>query len=340
MKTKTNIGILIWTSFLTIMVLFLIIIGGLTRLTDSGLSMVDWRPLMGAIPPINLDDWIEVFNNYKKTPEFQIVNLNMTLNEFKFIFWWEWFHRFFARLIGLVFIFPFIYFLLSKKISKNLVYIMMLIFLFGLFQAVIGWWMVKSGLVDNPYVSSYRLAFHLTNALIIFCLLFWVSLSLFFQKEKKVATSRYGIKYFRISLILIFITIISGAFMAGTDAGKSFNTFPLMNEKIFPEGYFIDDYGWQNIFKNTIAINFNHRWLAVFTFLFTFITTTYTLSSNIENKHHFSLILVIITLTLQMFLGIITLIYEAPLIFASLHQTNSVLLLASMLFAYHRLVYK
>ena len=162
----------------------MIIFGGLTRLTDSGLSMVDWRPLMGTIPPLSSQAWIEVFNNYKLTPEFQIINSKISLKEFKIIFWWEWFHRFFARFIGLVFIAPFIYFFWKKRLSKDLIISMSLIFVFGLFQAIVGWWMVKSGLTDNPYVSSYRLAFHLANALIIFSFLFWISLSLFYGKNK------------------------------------------------------------------------------------------------------------------------------------------------------------
>ena len=180
--SKNHIGISIWLLVLTILAFFMIIIGGLTRLTESGLSMVNWNPIMGTILPLSHLAWMDAFNNYKATPEFQIVNRLMSFEEFKYIFWWEWFHRFFARLIGLVLIFPFAYFLWFKKLSKNLMITMVIIFFFGLFQAVIGWWMVKSGLIDNPYVSAYRLALHLTNALIIFGLLFWLSLSLYFKK--------------------------------------------------------------------------------------------------------------------------------------------------------------
>ena len=337
---NSNIGILVWISSLTVMVLLLIIIGGLTRLTDSGLSMVDWRPLMGAIPPISLQEWAQTFNNYKLTPEFQIVNSKMTLEEFKVIFLWEWFHRFFARFIGLVFILPLIYFLIKKSLSKNLLTNMSIIFIFGFFQALVGWWMVQSGLKDNPYVSAYLLAFHLTNALIIFSFLFWISLSLFYGKEKIYNRPKIIKILFHLSLFLIFITIISGSFMAGTDAGKSFNTFPLMNQKFFPEGYHLIEYGWKNTFENTIAINFNHRWLAIFTFLFISSIVIYLLIFKKEKYNYFSLFLVLITLSLQISLGILTLVYEVPLSYASLHQTNAVLLLASMLFAYYKLIYK
>ena len=333
-------GILVWISLLTLMVLVLIIIGGLTRLTNSGLSMVDWKPLMGIMPPLTYQTWIEIFNNYKLTPEFQIINSKINLEEFKVIFWWEWFHRFFARFIGIVFIFPFIYFLFQKQLSKNLFIIIIIVFIFGLFQAIVGWWMVKSGLIGNPYVSAYRLAFHFTNALIIFSILFWLSLSLFYGTNTN-QLKRKTIKHlFHISLILIFITIVSGSFMAGTDSGKSFNTFPLMNEQYFPEGYYLNIYGWKNIFENTVAINFNHRWLAIFTFLFISPIMIFLLAYKRRENNIFSLILVIITLSLQIFLGILTLIYEVPLSFAIFHQTNAVLLLASMLFAYHRLIYK
>ena len=181
--SNRHLGISIWLLVLTIMTFVIIIIGGLTRLTNSGLSMVDWRPIMGIIPPLTHLDWIEVFNSYKLTPEFQIVNKSITLNDFKYIFWWEWFHRFFARLIGFVLILPFLYFCLNNKISKKLFLILILVFIFGLLQALVGWWMVKSGLRDNPYVSAYRLTFHLFNALIIFCILFWTTLSSFFGKK-------------------------------------------------------------------------------------------------------------------------------------------------------------
>ena len=182
---KNNIsdaGILVWISLLTLMVLLIIIIGGLTRLTDSGLSMVDWRPLMGIIPPLTNQAWIEVFNNYKLTPEYQIVNSSMLIEEFKFIFWWEWSHRFLARLIGIVFIVPFIFFLIKKTLPKKLLVSLIIVFTLGIFQGLVGWWMVKSGLTDNPYVSAYRLSFHLSNALIIFGILFWLLLSLFLVK--------------------------------------------------------------------------------------------------------------------------------------------------------------
>ena len=265
--SKNPITISIWLLVLTIMSFSMIIIGGLTRLTESGLSMVNWNPIMGTIPPLSHLAWMDAFNNYKATPEFQIVNKLMSIEEFKYIFWWEWFHRFFARLIGVVLILPFIYFWLKNKISKKLFFILVLLFIFGLLQGLAGWWMVKSGLINNPYVSAYRLTFHLSNALIIFCILFWTTLSSIYGKKTNIKINITINNLFHLGLFFIFITIISGGFMAGTHSGQSFNTFPLMNGEFIPEGYYFKEYGWVNSFENTVAINFNHRWLASFTFL-------------------------------------------------------------------------
>ena len=338
---KNQMSISIWLLILTIMVFLIIVIGGLTRLTGSGLSMVNWNPLMGTIPPLSHLSWMETFNSYKESPEFQIVNKLMSLNEFKYIFWWEWFHRFFARLIGLVFIFPFLYFLLKNKMPRKLFFTLTIVFIFGLFQALVGWWMVKSGLIDNPYVSAYRLTFHLLNALIIFCILFWTTLSSFFRKKINKEASITIKNFFHLGLFFLFMTIISGGFMAGTHSGQSFNTFPLMNGKLIPEGYYFkEELGWLNSFENTVAINFNHRWLATFTFILVFSINLYLLNSRKFKGNNFSLVLVLIIISLQFFLGILTLINNVPIIFASLHQTNSILLLASMLFSYHRYKYK
>ena len=337
-KSNSETSILAWLILLTILVLVMIIIGGLTRLTESGLSIVDWKPIMGTIPPLSNSSWIEIFDKYKLSPEFKIINTSMTLNEFKYIFWWEWFHRFFARCLGIIFILPFIYFLFKKKLSNDIIFTLIIVFVFGLLQAIIGWWMVKSGLVDVPYVSAYRLSFHLSIALIIFSILLWLSLSMYFGKEKNNDKSIIVKHLYHISLMLIFLTIISGGFMAGTDSGKAFNTFPLMNEQFLPDGYYFNEYGWKNIFENTIAINFNHRWLAMFTFLF--ISSLIIILIRKDNYNKSSLLLVLIVLLIQILLGILTLIYGVPIKFAILHQTNATLLLASMIFAYHRLIYK
>ena len=194
--TKNQNNVAIWLFFLTFLTFLMIIIGGLTRLTESGLSMVDWRPILGIIPPLSNENWLKVFSAYKASPEFIIVNKSMNLDEFKYIFWWEWFHRFFARFIGIVFILPLIFFVVKKAISKRLFLTLIIIFAFGLFQALVGWWMVKSGLNDNPYVSQYRLTFHLINALIIFAILFWTALNSSNNKIIKFYSSNFSEKIF------------------------------------------------------------------------------------------------------------------------------------------------
>ena len=194
-------SVMLWLILLTIMVFLIIIIGGLTRLTDSGLSMVDWQPLLGVIPPLNYSQWMEIFDKYKLTPEFIYVNKNMELEEFKFIFWWEWFHRFFARLIGIVFIFPFIYFFIKKYLNIFFYKRFSILFGLGLIQAFVGWWMVKSGLVNDPYVSQYRLTFHLINAVIIYCLLLWTCIEYYYFKSMRFMSS------IKKSEFLIFLSI-------------------------------------------------------------------------------------------------------------------------------------
>ena len=336
-----NPAIYLWLLTMSAMVLGIIIIGGLTRLTDSGLSMTDWRPLLGTIPPLNKNSWQTVFDMYKQTPEFKIVNKNMSLQEFKYIFWWEWFHRIFARLIGIVFIFPLIYFIFKKQINQTLSIRLAIVFIFGIFQALVGWWMVKSGLNDNPYVSPYRLTFHLLNALIIFSILLWISMDYRYSIKIEFIPKKFNNDfYIFVSIILIFITIASGGFMAGTNSGQSFNTFPLMNGKIFPDDYHLEDYGLFNIFENTVAINFNHRWLSILVFIFILFVCFKYFKFNNENISKTLSYLIVFFLTTQVLLGIATLLSNVYLPLASMHQTNSILLLSTLLISYHQFKYR
>jgi len=332
-----DIFVSFWLFILTIMTFLIIIIGGLTRLTESGLSMVNWRPIMGFLPPLSYEDWLKVFNDYKNSPEFLIVNKTMNLQEFKYIFWWEWFHRFFARCIGIVFIIPLFIFFFQKKISKKLLSNLFILFLFGLFQGLVGWWMVKSGLSENPYVSPYRLAFHLTNAIIILSILFWLSLnSLSLRNINFIPSNKFQL-FIIILVLLLFITIISGAFMAGADAGKSFNSYPLMNNELFPQDYLLEDLGIRNLFENTVAINFNHRWLATLTFIIIVFFTINIFINRKYSKHLYKIALIFILTCIQFILGIITLLTNVEITFASMHQINSVLLLLSFLFFYNHI---
>ena len=329
-------SIMLWLITLTIMVFLIIIIGGLTRLTDSGLSMVDWQPILGTIPPLNYNQWMDVFNDYKLTPEFLYVNKNITLDEFKYIFWWEWFHRFFARLIGIVFIIPFIYFLIKKNLNSFFYKRFSIIFSLGLFQAVVGWWMVKSGLSDDPFVSPYRLTFHLTNAVIIYALLLWTSVEYYHLKSANFISIRSKNILILISIILVFVTILSGGFMAGSHAGQSFNTYPLMNGKIIPDDIYLEELGFLNMFENTVTINFNHRWIATITFIYTFSFFSYLIFKKVINLSNKIIISVLLILTLQFLLGIMALLSNVSIYYGSLHQTNSIALLSILLVAYFK----
>ena len=333
-----KLSVFIWLSVLSLLVFAIIIVGGLTRLTNSGLSMVNWQPILGTIPPLNNEEWINVFDLYKKTPEFLYINSNISLNEFKYIFWWEWSHRFIARFIGIIFIFPMIFFLIKKNINIFLLKRLVIIFIFGIIQALVGWWMVKSGLTDNPYVSAYRLTFHLINALLILSILLWTTMDYYYEDFKKnnSAYTKNDIAV-TICIVLTFITIISGGFMAGTHAGQSFNTYPLMNGKIIPDDYYLEYLGYLNFFENIVAINFNHRWIATFTFLFVFSFFSYLFLKRNYTISKITIALVIIILIIQFLLGILTLLSNVNISFASLHQTNSVILLASLIYTKHQL---
>ena len=328
--------LMIWLLLLTIMVFLIVVIGGLTRLTDSGLSMVDWRPLLGTIPPLNQSQWLKVFNDYQQTPEFIYVNKNMTLDEFKYIFWWEWFHRFFARLIGIVFIFPFFYFYFKRYLNSFFYKRFAIIFGLGLVQATVGWWMVKSGLQNDPYVSPYRLTFHLSNAIIIYALLLWTSIEYFHLKSINFINIKSKKFLILTSIILVFITILSGGFMAGSHAGQSFNTYPLMNGKIIPDDIYLAEMGILNLFENTVTINFNHRWIATLTFVYTFSLFLYLFISKITELQKSIIVLVLLILSLQFFLGVMALLSNVAIQYASLHQTNSLLLLSILLLAYFK----
>ena len=329
-------SIMLWLLALTVMVFLIIIIGGLTRLTDSGLSMVDWRPILGTLPPFNNNQWLDVFNDYKLTPEFLYVNKNMTLEEFKYIFWWEWFHRFFARLIGLVFIIPFFYFLVKKNLNYFFYKRFLIIFSLGLLQALVGWWMVKSGLSEDPYVSPYRLTFHLTNAVIIYALLLWTSIEYYHSKNADFISFKSKNDLILISIILVFITILSGGFMAGSHAGQSFNTYPLMNGKIIPDDIYLADLGLLNIFENTVTINFNHRWIATITFIYTFSFFAFLYFNKVINLSNLIIVSVLLILSLQFILGIMALLSNVSIYYGSLHQTNSIALLSILLLAYFK----
>ena len=330
MKSISHSGqIRIWLLSTIIMVMLMILIGGVTRLTDSGLSMVEWRPLWGFLPPISQFEWNRVFELYMKSPEYIFKNKGMSLEEFKVIFFWEYFHRLWGRLIGIIFIIPLLFFIIVKKIPKSILSKLFLILFLGGLQGFIGWWMVKSGLVNDPTVSQYRLTIHLSNALLILSLLVWVYLDV----KEGVSQIKPDFSFFMFSIL--FITIIAGAFVAGMDAGLMYNEYPFMGDSLIPENY--GEYQLLDPFENPASAQFHHRHLALFTTLCTlFYCYKYYFESEDKKVKKLSLLISIVVCS-QFTLGIITLINMVPVYLGAIHQTGAVILFISLICSMHRL---
>ncbi len=304
----------------------MIVIGGLTRLTDSGLSITEWEFFKGFVPPLNNYTWNAYFESYKQIPEFKLQNYSMTLNEFKVIFWWEWAHRFFGRLIGLAFLIPLIFF--SIKIGFKKLYNFYLIFFLICFQGFLGWYMVQSGLVNKIDVSHFRLSIHLLFAFIILSLIFWNYLTLIKPNKKDIKIKNIMPEIF---LTLIFIQIIIGAFVSGMDAGKIYNTWPLMGNSYFP-----DDNSFINLFKfsafsDPSLVQYMHRNLAYLIF-FSYLIICFTILKKKIILLFKSVIALGVIIFIQIILGILTVLSGASIITASLHQFSSILLVISALF--------
>ncbi len=315
---QKNKSIILWLCLSALLVFAIIIVGGYTRLSHSGLSIVEWKPITGIIPPLTADAWQVEFSQYQQSPEYKQVNIGMKLEEFKQIFLVEYIHRILGRLIGLVFFLPFIYFSLSKKITRQEVkYYTVIAFLIGL-QGAIGWLMVKSGLVDRPNVSQYRLALHLMMACIILSLLVWKIFPGCLRKSK----------YAYFSFILLFLQVASGAFVAGLHAGLVYNSFPLMDGQIIPEGLLMMKPWYLNIFENITMVQFIHRILAMINFI-NLLAYSYKIFK-LKNLKPLAVLLVSFV-TIQVILGILTLILQVPLPLALFHQAMAIILLITMI---------
>ena len=325
LEQKNNSSIILWLGIVLIAVILMVFIGGVTRLTDSGLSMVEWKPILGFFPPLSHEEWLRVFELYKNTPEYKYYNKGMELDEFKIIFFWEYFHRFWGRIIGLIFIIPFLYFIIKKRLSQKNIISLTLILTLGTFQAVIGWWMVKSGLINKPDVSQYRLAIHLSNAFVIMFLLLWLILDLY-EGESKI---KFNLTFF--TLILVSVTIIAGSFVAGMDAGLMYNTYPLMNEKILPDQYLT--LGYLDPFENPGSAQFHHRHLGLLC-LILFLFFYFKNYNKKEIRIRINVLLILILA--QFFLGIFILLNYVPIIFASLHQVGAMMIFLIFISIIHR----
>ena len=315
-----------WLLISLILVLFMISIGGLTRLTGSGLSITEWEVFKGIFPPVTKNRWDEYFLLYKQIPQFKIINPNMSLNEFKVIFYWEYFHRLLGRLIGIFFLIPLIYFTMKKVLKRNDLVIFYFIFFLICLQGLIGWYMVQSGLIDNVTVSHYRLSLHLLMAFIIIGLIFWSLLNSLYLKTETNQINKNKI-FFNILIFLIFLQIFFGALVSGLDAGKIYQTWPLMNESYYP-----NDIKIINLFEldNRSSVQFLHRNLAYFLFIYTLF-----LGAQIYYKHKYLIncyIIVFVLIFAQMSLGIITLLSGINNYIALLHQLTGVALFLSSIF--------
>ncbi len=332
-------SIAIWLLICCVTIFAMVVLGGVTRLTGSGLSMVKWEPLLGILPPLNQLEWEEVFQLYQQSPEFRLKNADMALQGFKSIFWFEYAHRLLGRLIGIIFFVPMLYFILRKKVTRSLTPKLIAMFILGGLQGLLGWYMVKSGLVQNPYVSQYRLTAHLGLAFLIYAYIFWVALDLLFPAEKSIANdTAKGLKRFSYLVTgLAFITALSGGFVAGLKAGHAYNTFPLMNGQLIPEGLMTLNPQWRNLFENVTTVQFDHRLLATLLFVCILAFWFYSLRIKLSSKVRWGFHIILIFLITQVTLGISTLLLHVPLPLAASHQAGALLLLTSALFLTHRL---
>ena len=317
------------------LVFIMVVLGGVTRLTGSGLSMVDWRPLMGWLPPLTDADWQRTFEMYQQSPEYQKVNSYMGVEEFKGIFWLEYLHRLLGRLIGLAFALPFLYFLVRGYFHRRDWPKYLLMFVLGGLQGLLGWYMVKSGLVDDPRVSQYRLTAHLTAAFAIFGYMLWVALSLLFPKSD---TGPHSLRGRTIALTgLIIVTIVSGGFVAGLKAGKIYNTFPKMNEFWVPPGLWTHEPWWRNFFDNMTTAQFDHRILALTTFALIVAWWFGARKTELPQRARPAANALLHTASLQVVLGISTLLLGVPVLLAAAHQAIAMLLFTVALYLVHSL---
>ena len=326
LNSNLNLHLKIWLLALIGLVVFIILVGGLTRLTDSGLSITTWELFVGFIPPLTNEKWNEYFDLYKMIPEFSEQNYNMTLNEFKVIFWWEWAHRQLGRLIGLVVLFPLIFFTI-----KNGIWVLKkygLIFILVCFQGFIGWYMVSSGLIDRIDVSHYRLSLHLVTAFLILSVIFWKYLNLTNLKKSYLPINLNLIKFF---IVLLFIQLIIGAFVSGMDAGKIYNTWPLMGSTYFPNDSQLSEFLKIDLFDSPSIVQFIHRNLA-YLIVVIYIYILFFVIKDCNELFRKPLLIVGVSLFLQIILDIMTILSGVKMIYASLHQINSILIILSTIY--------
>lgn len=331
MVTTSAFSLRRWLLICCGMIYAMAIIGAITRLTESGLSIVEWKPITGALPPLNAEAWQRAFTAYQQIPQYKLLKLGMTMPEFQNIYFWEWLHRLWGRLIGIVYALPFFWFLFKKQIPQSFILKLWIGLLLGGLQGAVGWFMVASGLSQLVYVSHYRLALHLTLALAIYAYLFWLALTLSPRQKSTITPSVYC--HGGIALGLLTITIIWGAFVAGLKAGWVYNSFPLMDGSLVPDAAWTMQPLWQNFFANTALVQFCHRLLAISTG-----AVLWAWCWRIRNNNpHLSVAALALMVAVQIILGITTLLTQVNIVLATLHQAGAILLLSLTLYNLHNL---
>lgn len=324
-----------WLLFCAAVIFGMILLGGMTRLTSSGLSMVEWKPLIGIVPPLSEQAWVETFDKYKQFPEYQKINKGMSLDGFKSIFMYEYLHRVLGRLIGVIFLLPLLYFAMRGRIRQGLMPKLVVLFFMGGLQGLLGWYMVKSGLVNNPHVSQYRLTAHLGVAVAIYAYMVWLAFDLLFVSRTPAAGNR---PYARCSLVLaalVYLMILSGGLVAGTRAGLAYSTWPLMGDSFIPAGLYTQTPFWLSALEDITTIQFNHRILAyvLFVLLNAFAFAVYRRSD--AGRGRLGAVLLVTALCVQVTLGISTLLLHVPVALGTAHQGGAVVLLTAILFLSH-----
>jgi len=320
-----------WLLFCAAIVFAMVVVGGMTRLTQSGLSMVEWEPIMGIVPPLTHADWMDMFNKYRQSPEYLKINAGMTLESFKTIFYWEYGHRVLGRVIGLIYFIPLLFFILKGMVPRPWYAKLFALFLLGGAQGLMGWYMVKSGLVDIPHVSQYRLTAHLGLAIVIFSAMLWYALD-FLRGDR--LRSHHDRVYLRLTawcVLMVFVMILSGGFVAGTKAGFIMNTFPTMNGAWLPPGIGQIDPWWRNAFENPITIQFVHRALAMLVLVSVVACVWRSRLQRFPTQSAWLMMAVI----LQLSLGISALVLRVPLGLGAAHQAGAVLLISAALICAH-----
>lgn len=333
---KDNKKVIYWLLTGCILIFIMVVVGGITRLTHSGLSISNYKLISGTIPPMNDTEWTEAFELYKKYPEYQKLNNHFSLEDFKDIYFWEWLHRVIGRFIGMVFLLPFLYFLITKQLTKPTIKKAVILLFMGGFQGFLGWYMVKSGLVDNPDVSHYRLAAHLTTAFLTFAYTFWVALDLMFPIKKEV--NKAFRNFVRVALVFLILQIIYGAFVAGLDAGFIHNHWPLMSDgKLIHETVYIEQNPvYKNFIEGKSGVQFVHRTLAYVVAIFIIMVWSKSRKLETTTLQKNGVHALLAMLGVQFLLGVLTIIYQVPVWLGVSHQVGAFVLLSIMTFTLHR----